>query len=117
LNKPQKWLLESFWEVVKGDVTHMAILKDLEESFRKASKKDHEGLFSEEDRDLAATKEELERVLGECWLGLAGGPAKVFDALVSVPLSSKLSFGQVFLPENQDVNVAGALALGERLRL
>jgi hypothetical protein len=30
LKKWQKWLIESFREVVKGDVTHMAILKDLE---------------------------------------------------------------------------------------
>jgi hypothetical protein len=117
LRKSQKWLIESFREVVKGDVTHMTILKDLEESFRKDSKEDHEGLSSEEDRDLATTKEELERVLGGRGLGSALGPAKVIDALVSIPLSSTLSFGQVFLLENQDANSAGALALGERLRL
>ena len=28
LRKSQKWLIESFREVVKGDVMHMAILKD-----------------------------------------------------------------------------------------
>jgi hypothetical protein len=51
------------------------------------------------------------------WLGLALGLEEVFDALVSIPLSSTLSFGQVFLLENQDVNAARAIALGERLRL
>jgi hypothetical protein len=56
--------------VVKGYITHIAILKDLEESFRKANKEDHEGLFSEEGRDLAAMKEELERVLRTlAWVG------------------------------------------------
>jgi hypothetical protein len=98
LKKSQKWLIESFREVVKGDVTHMAILKDLEESFRKASKEDHEVWSSEEDRELETTKEELERVLGGHWLGST-----------SVPFSS--------MPEKQDANSAGALALGERLRL
>jgi hypothetical protein len=44
--------MESFREVVKGDVTHMAILKDLEESFRKASKEDHEVWSSKEDQEL-----------------------------------------------------------------
>jgi hypothetical protein len=72
--------------VVKGDVTHMAILKDLEESFRKASKENqdansdfHEVLISEEDRDLATTKEEIERVLGGRWLGSALVPPKVMQ--------------------------------------
>ena len=92
--------------MVKGDVTHMAILKDLEESFRKGSKEDHEVWSSEEDRDLASTKEELERVLGGHWLGST-----------SVPFSSTLPSGQVFMPEKQDANSAGVLALGERLRL
>jgi hypothetical protein len=92
LKKSQKWLIESFREVVKGDVTHMAILKDLEESFRKASKEDHEVWSSEEDRELETTKEELERVLGGHWLGST-----------SVPFSSML--------EKQDANSAGALAL------
>lgn len=79
--------------MVKGDVTHMAILKDLE-SFCKASKEDHEVWSSEEDRELETMKEELERVLGGHWLGLT-----------SVPFSS--------MPEKQDANSAGALALGE----
>jgi hypothetical protein len=39
----------------------------------------------------------------------------VTDALVSVPLSSMLSSGQVFLLENFAANFVGALALGERL--
>jgi hypothetical protein len=113
MKKSQKWLIESFREVVKGDVTHMAILKDLE-SFCKASKENqdansdfHEVLSYEEDRDLATTKEEIERVLGGRWLGLALVTPKVTDALVSVPLSSTLSSGQFFLPENQDANSAG----------
>ncbi|KAE8023676.1 hypothetical protein FH972_009348 [Carpinus fangiana] len=76
LNKSQKWLIEYFREVVKGNVTHMAIFKDLEESFRKACKEDHEGLFFEEDRDLVATKEELERVLGGHWLGVGDDAAQ-----------------------------------------
>jgi hypothetical protein len=97
LKKSQKWLIESFWEVVKGDVTHMAILKDLEESFCKASKEDHEVWSSEEDQELETTKKELERVLGGHWLGST-----------LVPFSS--------MPKKQDANSTGALALGERLR-
>jgi hypothetical protein len=81
LKKSQKWLIESFREVVKGDVTHMAILKDLESS-RKAIKEDHELLSPEEDRDLATTKEEIERFLGGRWLVSALVPPKVTDALV-----------------------------------
>jgi hypothetical protein len=91
LKKLQKWLIECFREVVKGDVMHMAILKDLEESFRKASKEDHEVSSPKEDQDLATTKEEIERVLGGRWLGSALVPLKVTDAVVSVPLSSMLS--------------------------
>jgi hypothetical protein len=79
--------------VVKGNVTHMAILKDLEESFRKASKEDHEVSSPEDDQDLATTKEEIERVLGGRWLGSALVPPKVTNAVVSVPLSSTLSSG------------------------
>jgi hypothetical protein len=90
--------MESFREVVKGDVTHMAILKDLEESFRKASKEDHEVWSSKEDQELETTKEELDRVLGGHWLGST-----------LVPFFS--------MPDKQDANSAGALALGERLRL
>ena len=82
LRKSQKWLIESFREVVEGNVTHMAILKDLEESFRKASRDDHEVLSSNEDQDLAITKEELGRVLGGHWLGST-----------SVPFFSTLSLG------------------------
>jgi hypothetical protein len=101
LKKSQKWLIESFREVVKDNVTHMAILKDLEESFRKASKEDHDVLSLEEDQDLATTKEEIERFLGGRWLVLALVSLKasgadqvlVTDALVSVPLSSMLSSG------------------------
>jgi hypothetical protein len=76
----------------------MVILKDLEESFRKASKEDHEAWSSKEDWELETTKEELERVLGGHWLGST-----------LVPFSS--------MPEKQDANSAGALALGERIRL
>ena len=66
---------------------------------------------------MATTREEIERFLGGHWLVSALEPSKVTDALVLVPLSSTLSFGQGFLPENKDANSAGALALGERLRL
>jgi hypothetical protein len=37
--------------------------------------------------------------------------------LISVPPSSELSSGQVFLLENHDANSARALALGERLHM
>jgi hypothetical protein len=34
LTKSQKWLLASLREVVQDDATHMALLKDMEESWR-----------------------------------------------------------------------------------
>jgi hypothetical protein len=38
LSKSQKWLLASLWEAVQDDVTQLALLKDMEESWRQARK-------------------------------------------------------------------------------
>jgi hypothetical protein len=65
LSKPQKWLLESLREAVQDDDTHLALLKDMEESWRQARKEVREVLSTEEeDRNLAALKEELEWFIG-----------------------------------------------------
>jgi hypothetical protein len=63
LKKSEKWLIESFREVVKDDVTHMAILKD-SESFSQASKEARDVLSPKEDWNLASRNEEIERFLG-----------------------------------------------------
>ena len=63
-------------------------------------------LSSDEDQDLAITKEELGMVLGGHWLGST-----------SVPFFSMLSPGQVFKPEKQEAIAAGAQSFGRRVTL
>ena len=65
LTKSQKWLLASLWEAVQDDVMHLALLKDMEESWRQARKEVREVLsIEEEDRNLASPKDELEWFIG-----------------------------------------------------
>jgi hypothetical protein len=64
LTKSQKWLLASLREAIQDDVTHLELLKDMEESWRQARKEAHEVLSTEEDRNLVSLKDELQWFLG-----------------------------------------------------
>ena len=58
-------MLASLQEAVQDNATHLALLKDREESWRQARKEVHEVLSTkEEDRNLASLKEELEWFIG-----------------------------------------------------
>jgi hypothetical protein len=64
LTKSQKWLLASLREAVQDNATHLALLKDMEESWRQARKGAREVLSTkEEDQNLASLKDELQGFL------------------------------------------------------
>jgi hypothetical protein len=65
LTKSQSWLLASLREAVQDDAVHLALVNDMEESWRQTRKDVHEVLSSEEeDRNLAFLKAELEWFIG-----------------------------------------------------
>jgi hypothetical protein len=60
LTKSQNWLLASLREAVQDDVVHLALVKDIEESWRQARKDVREVLSTkEEDQNLASLKDEI----------------------------------------------------------
>jgi hypothetical protein len=65
LTKSQNWLLASLRKAVQDDVVHLALVKDMEESWRQARKEVREVLSTEEDDwNLASLKDELEWLIG-----------------------------------------------------
>jgi hypothetical protein len=59
LTKSQNWLLASLREAVQDDAVHLALVKDMEESWHQARKEVREVLSTEEeDRNLASLKDE-----------------------------------------------------------
>jgi hypothetical protein len=65
LTKSQSWLLASLREAVQDNAVHLALVNDMEESWRQTRKDVREVLSSEEeDQNLASLKAELEWFIG-----------------------------------------------------
>jgi hypothetical protein len=65
LTKSQNWLLASLRKAVQDDAMHLALMKDMEESWRQARKDVCVVLSTEEeDRNLASLKDEIEWFIG-----------------------------------------------------